>query len=451
MSQQPTLAEFLTQADVKAAQETIRGKLMDLSVILTDPEIQEKAIRFLLLAEEEGVAALTPLVGREQATTEWRKRTPENQLSILSRQGGERLNEVVMFLKLLGQAPPRIHFVLEEAMKVVRIATQTSRDLNLGTLLQTLEQKLMVQQVSSPKQVNGDEIIRARVPQNQGGYQPILYRANPNSVIGQAVWPFLLEAEQRALESREKRQAQVRARQEEAKSLAEKADSNLSLSMVAQGLAGGTYFLSLPGERGALLSFKILEGGATARVEIPETNYGLIWKPILISLPGFAPLRGRWPHESYKIALIQELQNEEIAKRRQAVVDAATFPIPWRDQGLTRVLQGEEGTVAIWERHFRWNWGSREEQGFFAIALKREGKKLIIEKVVSDLPSFPMDLVGTTLPPISLVEERDGSPTAHYNEHLSISEDMPEKTYRAYLMLRMVIIRRLTGERRAIS
>jgi len=71
-------------------------------------------------------------------------------------------------------------------------------------------------------------------------------------------------------------------------------------------------------------------------------------------------------------------------------------------------LNGEEGTIALWENNFRWE----RKEGLFALALERKGNQISIAALVSDI-SFSSELVKVPLN-IEKVKGKDAPLVAVY-------------------------------------
>jgi len=212
-------------------------------------------------------------------------------------------------------------------------------------------------------------------------------------VLSSRAWPLIKEAEERARQNKEK-----------IDELKAKATPGLTPAGISKG-EEGCIFVQLSGTKAVLLrGFE--ENGQTVVAVVDsigiERDY-FSSEPVLWDKKTHRPqAKGRWTWIERGLMIFQAHQqrqqrqhNHRYPKPPAVIAEKATLPFSFQEKGLTRLLQGEEGVVAVW--HSTFEWGSAKERKFFGIALERRREDLILQEVSSEFP-FPEELKGTVLP-----------------------------------------------------
>ena len=230
------------------------------------------------------------------------------------------------------------------------------------------------------------------------------YRPKTGISVSKSGWMFVQEAEACAKKDREGMDK-----------IMSQAMSGLTPYKVSKG-TDGKLFVPMGPRRGVLVEAFEMGGythvkfvdqvGLDAR-EIPD-NEPQMWDEQYshIATPPNGALSDAWFAVSTAIRHLNQLhikevqaRHEEREKRFLPLTDIATFETRFEGQGLTRIFNGEEGTVAICFDHFRFG-RPTEKVGYFGIAVEGKKGKFYLREVVFD-PKFDFkveELVGEELP-----------------------------------------------------
>ena len=207
-------------------------------------------------------------------------------------------------------------------------------------------------------------------------------------------WPLIKKVEAMARELESKMNA-----------LRAKATPNLTPGKISEGKEGNL-FVFLSGKEGVLLqavrqednriTVKVIESVGLEESQLPQ-------EPQQWSKKRHEPVvnTGKWTRICKALTAWKTRMEESAKARKQArdnflapLTRPATIPFYFEKQGLTRILKGEQGTVALWRDRFQW--GKKTE--FFGIAVEHcENGSYVLKAVVSD-HKFPKELVGQELP-----------------------------------------------------
>jgi len=215
-------------------------------------------------------------------------------------------------------------------------------------------------------------------------------------VLSSRAWFLVKEAEERARQNKEK-----------IDELKAKATPGLTPAGISKG-EEGCIFVQLSGTKAVLLRAFEENGQLVVAVVDSigiEKDY-FSSEPVLWDKKTHRPqAKGRWAwiekglafqaHQERQQRQQKAEHNHRYHKLLAVITKNATLPFSFQEKGLTRLLQGEDGIVAVW--HPTFEWGSAKERKFFGIALERKGKDLILQEVSSEFP-FPEELKGTVLP-----------------------------------------------------
>lgn len=146
--------------------------------------------------------------------------------------------------------------------------------------------------------------------------------------------------------------------------------------------------------------------------------------------------------EDYKRVMAQKASREKSYERFSALSEGATFKSHPKDLGMTKLMEGKEGSVGFWMDNFEWG---REEKfsAPFGIKIQHKDGKFILLDAISDHPTFDESLIGKEL--LIGLNERN-QPTMLIN-----GMELPDKEYQTLKMIQQLIRLRLNLESRFAS
>ena len=226
---------------------------------------------------------------------------------------------------------------------------------------------------------------------------PILYLPRKGVKLAAAGWIFVKETEARALGT-----------QSALDELRAKETPGITPVKISNGFEG-CMFVQLGATQAVLLESNKQSGWPTVRVtdsvnmrpdQIPDDETE--WDERLHKPRG----NGKWAWiakgiEEWKNrrSALKRTQRQEANDRTLPLTKLATFSTRFDDQGLTQMLKGEPGVMAMWVDHFKWGKEEPKKEAFFGAAIERrpDGTFFLLE-VVSRHP-FPIKkLIGSQLP-----------------------------------------------------
>ena len=232
---------------------------------------------------------------------------------------------------------------------------------------------------------------------SQDGKGEILYLPKKGVKLAAAGWVFVREVETRA-----------RKTQSVLDELRAKETPGITPVKISNGLPG-CMFVQLGAAQAVLLESNSQSGWPTVKIvgsvgmkpdQIP--NNEAEWDESLHRPKG----NGKW---AWIIKGIEEWKSRREAQRRTQyqersertaqLTNLATFSTRFEDQGLTRMLKGEPGVMAIWMDRFRWGKEDQKKEALFGIAIERrpDGTFFLLQVVSRHLFPFKK-LVGAQLP-----------------------------------------------------
>ena len=387
----------------------------------------------------------------------WKQR--EEKLDEWAKGGDLGAKEVMETLDLIGQ-----NIILRDMLReVVDRFERPCRGINkYGELVPYLKNLAdcspkLAQRITNlrPRQIPKQGVVIQRGRENIDLYLPI--QDVSLSALG---WLFVKEAEERAKKHAADQEVKIKA-------LRDEATAGLTPLKTSSG-EEGFLFLSLGWSRGVLIETNRQNGNQMMARVVKAVNIWvpgglpsdwIVWSPDR----GYVPLRGaKWPLEEIPGALkaweerilqdkATQAREEEKRLRRKAefekilfpVTSIATFPIPFEEQGLTRLLEGECGVVAMYNWGFEWN----DEKGLVAIAVERESDgSLTLRKFISFYP-LPDCLRGKKLPRLVMTRQNGGL-RLEYSKRFS---GMKPEIFKALMMVLKILQMRLNAEYRAAS
>ena len=142
----------------------------------------------------------------------------------------------------------------------------------------------------------------------------------------------------------------------------------------------------------------------------------------------------------------REQEDKELLSRIGPLLNISTIPTDPEDFGLTRVLAGELGVVAIWLKQFRWG---EKEEGLLAIALESNHRGLVLKGVIADSP-FPWAMTrgNYRLPALSVNRQDDGTDKVKFEgvPHMADEEYQALKKVVKLVQLRLALESRLGSQ-----
>ena len=390
-----SLRERLLQATEAAESVTgLRKTLHDAKDCQASPEIARGFAGFVEQIDEFAIYKISLTMSEKQAREEWFGSSWEEQEEVLQDWAKED-SEVQSLLDNF--KPFNDNIPLRDSLRnVVERFERPLRWINtMGGLRRFLDEaaeEKLVHRIVRP--TYGTE----RGVTISGGRDILLYLPDRENRLVASGWIFVKEAETRA-----------RTNEEKLDKLKVQATPGFNPTKVSQG-DEGLLFVKLSATQAVLLEAFCQSGWMSVRVkesiglendQLPkkaqEWDEGLDrpkdgnigeWARISQALQ-------KWTERRRETAQIRQKERKE---RLSPIMDVATLPTGFEDQGLTRLLKGEVGVATLWNNRFRWGPKGREKVGLFGLAIEhRSDEAFFLVEVVSDF-QFPKELIGEKLP-----------------------------------------------------
>lgn len=434
--QEMSLREKILQATQSAETTTVlRQTLDEAKECQASPEVIKRFADFVRQADELAVYKIGLSMPQWDAKRSWFESSWKEQEEMLQEWSLEdnMAQAVLNNLAVFNQNIPLRDFLRSIVERFERPLRRINTVAGLKRFLDKAAEEGLVHRISNPSYATERGV---RITEHK---TELLYLPKKEIQVTVGAWTFVKEAEDRA-----------KANQEKLDSLREKATPGLTPAKISKGQEGILY-LTLSGTQAVLLE-AVSEGNwMTVRVKdsIGLKEDQLPTEPQLWDKELHKPAQGN----SGKWALISRALEEWAQRQEKAVqsfrqerakllsplLSLATFPAPFEHQGLTRLLKGEEGIVAMWNNKFKWG----EKVGFFGMAIEGlANKTFILREVISDFP-FPKELVGEKLPLVVDPEKPD--------VRLEILPRMEQEQFLGLKQVEIMLKLRLSAEARSVS
>lgn len=441
----------------------IRQQANDADECLRDLDFVKGFAEIVQLADRRGAQKLADAMSDQEAMEEWKKRGWDGQEKQLVAWANEGDNFVQKIVELFGKFNQNVLFrdplrrVIDQFERPLR---EVNEMISLKDFLDGMSKKNEHDQDGPIQCIPGRSFDEAENVIILMDGVKMLYRPRRDSTgnvgpFARAGWLFVKETEARVIEAWKPMEK-----------LMNEATPGMTPFRFSHPkcIEGGKVFIQLAPFEGVLIELfidetikkvRLLKAVGLDQKKLQQLNgkhsvqmwnyrFSSVLEPTTDLWFDISKVLSEWGRQEYQA--IQDRVRERNAQFDQAeskiqqLEKIATLPGSPKDQGLTRLLNGEEGAVACFGTNFIWRNGETEEKGFFGVTIERRPEGLFLTEAVSD-HLFDRSLIGQKLPLVV-----DAKVPSIKLENLGSQDPMRFKSLK---MLEILLAKiRLPGERR---